>query len=78
MWSRHLNDNTNPDCDLTIKQLRMALGMSAREFGAACGLTGRCIHRTVYRWEAGDQEPNGASRMLIKQLRMKLERRARR
>jgi DNA-binding transcriptional regulator YiaG len=61
---------------LTIKQLRMALGMSAREFGVACGLTGRFIPRTVYRWEAGDQEPNGASRMLIEHLRAKLERRA--
>jgi DNA-binding transcriptional regulator YiaG len=40
----------------------MALGMSAREFGVACGLTGRNIPRTVYRWETGDQEPNGASR----------------
>jgi DNA-binding transcriptional regulator YiaG len=63
---------------LTIKQLRMALGMSAREFGLACGLVGWNIPRTVYRWEAGDQEPNGASRMLIEQLRMKLGRRARR
>jgi len=63
---------------LKIKQLRMALGMSARQFGVACGLTGRCIPRTVYRWEAGDQEPNGASRMLIEQLRAKLERRRKR
>jgi DNA-binding transcriptional regulator YiaG len=59
---------------LTIKQLRKALGMSAREFGVSCGLTGENIPRTVYRWEAGDQEPNGASRMLIEQLRAKLER----
>jgi DNA-binding transcriptional regulator YiaG len=59
---------------VTIKQLRMALDMSAREFGVACGLTGGNIPRTVYRWEAGDQEPNGASRMLIEQLRAKLER----
>jgi DNA-binding transcriptional regulator YiaG len=51
--------------ELTIKQLRMALGMSAREFGVSCGLTGENIARTVYRWEAGDQEPNGACRMLM-------------
>ena len=61
-----------------IKQLRKALGLSAREFGEASGLTGRCIARTVYRWEVGDQEPNGASRMLIEQLRAKLERRRKR
>jgi DNA-binding transcriptional regulator YiaG len=66
------------DWHLTIKQLRMALGMSAREFGVACRLTGRCIPRTVYRWEAGEQEPNGASRMLIEQLRMKIKRSRRR
>jgi DNA-binding transcriptional regulator YiaG len=62
--------------DLTIKQLRMALGLSARKFGGACRLTGKNAARTVYRWEAGDQEPNGGSRMLIEQLRAKLERRA--
>jgi DNA-binding transcriptional regulator YiaG len=59
---------------LALKQLRMALDMSAREFGVSCGLTGKNIARTVYRWESGDQEPNGASRMLIEQLRAKLER----
>jgi DNA-binding transcriptional regulator YiaG len=63
---------------LTIKELRMALGLSAHEFGKACGLAGKHISRTVYRWEAGDQEPNGASRMLIEQLRAKLERRRKR
>jgi DNA-binding transcriptional regulator YiaG len=63
---------------LTIKQLRTALSLSARAFGEACGLEGRNVARTVYRWESGDQEPNGASRMLIEQLRAKLERRARR
>jgi hypothetical protein len=47
-------------------------------FGAACGLTGGNILRTVYRWEAGDQEPNGASRMLIEQLRARLARRRKR
>jgi DNA-binding transcriptional regulator YiaG len=61
-----------------IKQLRAALGMSARAFGEACGLASRNIARTVYRWEAGDQKPNGASRMLIEQLQMKLERRRKR
>ena len=60
---------------MRIKQLRIALGMSAREFDVACGLTGSNIARTVYRWEAGDQEPNGASRMLIEQLRAKARRR---
>jgi DNA-binding transcriptional regulator YiaG len=59
---------------LTIKQLRKAVGLSARAFGEACGLRGENIPRTVYRWEAGDQEPNGASRMLIEQIRAKLER----
>jgi DNA-binding transcriptional regulator YiaG len=63
---------------MTVKQLRKALGLSARQLGEACGLTGRNISRTVYRWESGDQEPNGASRMLIEQLRMKLERRRKR
>jgi DNA-binding transcriptional regulator YiaG len=58
----------------TVKQLRTALGISAREFGVPCGLAGRCIPRTVYRWESGDQEPNGASRVLIEQLRTKLKR----
>jgi DNA-binding transcriptional regulator YiaG len=50
---------------MTIKQLRRALGLSARAFGEACGLTGANMAQTVYRWEAGDQEPSGASRVLI-------------
>lgn len=58
----------------SIKELRKVLGWSARQFGEACGLTGKNAPRTVYRWESGDQEPNGASRVLIEQLRMKLER----
>ena len=58
-----------------IKKLRKALGLSAHAFGEACGLSGRNIARTVYQWESGDQEPNGASRMLIEQLMAKLERR---
>jgi DNA-binding transcriptional regulator YiaG len=56
---------------MNIKHLRKSLRMSAREFGLACGLTGRNVPRTIYRWESGDQEPNGASRMLIEQLRAK-------
>jgi DNA-binding transcriptional regulator YiaG len=60
---------------MNVKQLRKALGLSAREFGAACGLTGQNVARTVYRWESRDQKPNGASRMLIEQLRAKARRR---
>lgn len=67
-----------PNYDLTIKELRMALGWSADRFGRGCGLRGKNIARTVYRWEAGEQEPNGASRVLIEQLRAKLERRRKR
>jgi DNA-binding transcriptional regulator YiaG len=59
---------------MTTKQLRKALGLSARQFGEAVGLAGKNVARTVYRWESGDQEPNGASRMLIEQLKAKLER----
>lgn len=59
---------------MTIKSLRKALGMSAREFGLACGLTGKNIARTVYRWQTKEIEPNGASQMLIEQLEQKAKR----
>lgn len=62
-----------PDPQTTIKHLRNVLDLSAREFGEACGLQGGHMARTVYRWEAGDQEPNGASQMLIEQLKAKVE-----
>jgi DNA-binding transcriptional regulator YiaG len=60
---------------MNITSLRKILGMSAREFGLACGLTGKNVARTVYRWQTGDADPNGASQMLIDQLKQKAKRR---
>ena len=41
-----------------IKELREALSLSCREFGATLGLVEANSARTVMRWEAGEFEPS--------------------
>lgn len=39
--------------------------MSARQFGLACGLSGKNVARTVYRWETEETSPSLGSMYLM-------------
>jgi DNA-binding transcriptional regulator YiaG len=54
MLERMMRNTMNAD---EIKQLRAALGMTAKEFGNAIGVT----ENTVFRWEMGLRFPSGAA-----------------
>ena len=53
-----------------IRQLREALGLTRAEFAARLGTT----ERTIYRWEAGETEPQGhLMRRAIQRLAAEME-----
>src|SRR5437870_3251656 len=51
-----------------VKQLREQLKLGIGEFARLAGVD----PRTVYRWEAGEAEPSGASEAVLNGLREKL------
>jgi transcriptional regulator with XRE-family HTH domain len=46
------------DYGYKLHTLRLAVGLSARELGIACGFTGYTASRTVSYWERGDRLPS--------------------
>lgn len=54
-----------------IKAIRKALGMTAKVFAKAIGLTGYNAHITISRWENCKANPSGAARKMIETLAQK-------
>jgi DNA-binding transcriptional regulator YiaG len=52
-----------------IRNARVRLGLSASDFAAALGFTGKSKHITVWRWEAGKRKPSAQTIALMKLLR---------
>jgi transcriptional regulator with XRE-family HTH domain len=54
-----------------IRELKKALGLSAREFGERVGVTGN----TVFRWQAGSKFPSRRHQEALNKLRKEAEER---